>query len=80
MTEEVSRHVELAIKPGRLDDLCALTDEMVAAIRLEPGPLNYQRFVTENGEFLHIHERYTNSAAALTQHKTAAKPGHSAPG
>jgi quinol monooxygenase YgiN len=69
MSEEVSWHVELVIKPGKLDDLRALTDEMVAATRLEPGTLNYQRFVTENGEFLHIYERYTNSEAALTHLK-----------
>jgi quinol monooxygenase YgiN len=69
MSEEVSWHVELAIKPGQLDDLRALTDEMVEATRLEPGTLNYQRFVTENGEFLHIYERYANSEAALTHLK-----------
>jgi quinol monooxygenase YgiN len=41
MSEEVSWHVELVIKPSKLDDLRALTDEMVAATRLEPGTLNY---------------------------------------
>ena len=69
MSEEVSWHVELAIKPGRLDELRALTDEMGAAARLEPGTLDYQRFVTEHGEFLHIYERYANSATALTHLK-----------
>ena len=69
MSEEVSWHVELAIKPGKLDDLRALTGEMVAATRLEPETLNYQRFVTENGEFLHIYERYANCEAALAHLK-----------
>ena len=69
MSEEVSWHVELAIKSGKLDDLRVLTDEMVGATRLEPGTLNYQRFVTENGEFLHIYERYANSEAALAHLK-----------
>jgi quinol monooxygenase YgiN len=69
MSEEVSWHVELAIKPGKLEDLRALTDEMVAATRLEPGTLNYQRFVTDNGEFLHIYERYANCEAALAHLK-----------
>jgi quinol monooxygenase YgiN len=65
MSDEVSWHVELAIKLGKLDDLRVLTDEMVAATRLEPGTLAYQRFVTEDGGFLHIYERYADPQAAL---------------
>jgi quinol monooxygenase YgiN len=66
MSEEVFWHVELAIKPGKLDDLMVLTDEMVAATRAEPGTLAYYRFISEDDGFLHIYERYTNSAAALS--------------
>lgn len=70
MNDEVSWHVELAIKPGKLDDLRALTGEMVAASRKEPGTLSYQRFVSEDGGFLHIYERYSNSEAALAHLRT----------
>jgi quinol monooxygenase YgiN len=65
MDRQVSWHVELAIKPGRLDELRALTDEMVEATRSEPGTLSYQRFVSDDGAFLHIYERYADADAAL---------------
>lgn len=65
MNDEVSWHVELAIKPGKLDEVRSLTGEMVAASSQEPGTLSYQRFVSEDGRSLHIYERYTNSEAAL---------------
>jgi quinol monooxygenase YgiN len=65
MIEEVSWHVEPAIKPGKLDELIVLTNEMVASARTESGTLAYQRFISEDHGFLHIYERYASSAAAL---------------
>ena len=65
MSDQVSWHVELAIKSGKLDDLRVLTDEMTAAARKEPGTLAYQRFVSDDDGFLHIYERYVSPEAAL---------------
>ncbi len=65
MTTEVSWQVELAVKPGKLEDFRALTREMVESTRGEPGVLIYERFVSEDGKVVHIYERYADSAAAL---------------
>jgi len=65
MDNEISWHVELLIKPGQLDSFRALTGEMVAFTKREPGVLSYQRFVSSDGTTLHIYERYINSAVAL---------------
>lgn len=69
MSDQVFWHVELAIKPGKLDALRVLTTEMVGAAREEPGTLSYQRFVSEDGQFLHIYERYLDSRSALAHLK-----------
>jgi quinol monooxygenase YgiN len=42
-----------------------LTGEMVEATREEPGTLSYERFVTDDGKFVHVYERYADSGAAL---------------
>ena len=65
MSEEVSWHVELRVKPGRLADFPALTGAMVEATRAERGVLSYQRFVSDDGGTVHVYERYADSAAAL---------------
>ncbi|HEX6443108.1 MAG TPA: antibiotic biosynthesis monooxygenase [Stellaceae bacterium] len=64
MPEQVSWQVELAVKAGELDNFRRLTGEMVEFARQESGVLSYQRFVTADGQFVHIYERYLNSAAA----------------
>jgi quinol monooxygenase YgiN len=64
MAPEVSWWVELAIKPGRLGAFEQLTGEMVRSTRDETGVLSYQRFVTDDGRFVHVYERYADSATA----------------
>jgi len=66
MSGPIFWHVELVIKPGRLESFRALTDEMVKSARLELGILSYQRFVGEDGKTVHAYERYADSTAALT--------------
>jgi (4S)-4-hydroxy-5-phosphonooxypentane-2,3-dione isomerase len=73
MSEQISWHVELAIKPGQLKSFLALTGEMVASTRREHGVLGYQRFVSEDGKTVHIYERYADCAAALMHLKTFAQ-------
>lgn len=65
MGNQISWHVELAIKEDQLDGFQTLTREMVEFTRSEPGVLSYQRFASEDGKFVHGYERYADSAAAL---------------
>src|SRR5262249_39891407 len=61
----VSLWVELAIKPGRLDEFEKLTGEMVAATRAERGVVAYQRFISGDRRTAYVHERYEDSEAAV---------------
>ena len=65
MGGQVSWHVELAVKPGELENFRALTREMVEVARSEPGVLIYERFAGKDGKVVHVYERYSDSAAAL---------------
>jgi quinol monooxygenase YgiN len=70
MSEEVAWLVELVIKPGQLDNFRALTREMVKFSRREAGVLTYERFVSDDGNFVYAYERYANSAAAVAHLRT----------
>ena len=59
MSDQISWHVQLAVKPGQLDNFRALTTEMVESTRQVTGVLNYERFVSADGNFVHVYERYT---------------------
>ena len=65
MSDQISWHAQLAVKPGQLDNFRALTTEMVESTRPVAGVLNYERFVSADGNFVHVYERYTDSAAAV---------------
>jgi hypothetical protein len=65
MTTEVSWQVELAVKPGKLEDFRVLTHEMVEATRGEPGTLVYERFVSKDGSVVYGYERYADSRSAV---------------
>ena len=65
MTTEVSWQVELAVKPGKLEDFRALTREMVESTRGEPGVLIYERFVSADGQVVYGYERYADSPSAV---------------
>ena len=69
MNDTVSWIVTLAVKPGELDALRALMEEMVAHHQTKPGTLIYEWFVSDDGGAVHIYERYTDSAAALDSSK-----------
>jgi len=64
MDDQISWYVELAIKPGQLDNFRSLTAEMVRVTRRESGVLAYQRFVSSDYKVIHVYERYANSDAA----------------
>jgi quinol monooxygenase YgiN len=70
MGSEISWQVELAVKPGELGNLRALTRDMVAFARSESGVLVYERFVSEDGKTVYVYERFVDSASAVA-HLTA---------
>ena len=66
--------VELAIKPGQLENFKTLMNEMVVAIQAnEPGTLNYQLFISDDNSTSHIYEQYTDGAA-FKQHLANFEP------
>jgi quinol monooxygenase YgiN len=67
---EVSFLVEGAVKPGRLDDVRAVMDELVESTTAEPGALGYTWSLSEDATVLHLMERYVDSAAALAHLET----------
>lgn len=58
---------ELAVREGRDAEFRALMAEMAAATeRGEPGALDYEWYVTDDGRRLHLFERYADAGAAMT--------------
>ena len=64
MNAEISWRVELAIRPGMLTAFEILTGEMVESARNERGVLSFQRFISEDGKYVEVYERYADSDAA----------------
>ena len=59
--------VELAIKPGQLDEFRALMREMGAAIQAnEPDTINYELFISQDARTCHIFEQYADAPAVMT--------------
>ncbi len=66
MSDNVHWLLELNIKDGKLDDFKAVMNEMIEATRAnEPGTLNYEWFISEDGKSCHLYERYVDSAATM---------------
>ena len=58
---------ELAITPGRFEDLKTLIADMVAATQKnEVGTLNYEWAISDDQQVCHVYERYRDSAAVMT--------------
>ena len=70
MSDNVYWMLEVAIKPGQLDNFKTLMMEMVEATQAnEPNTLNYEWTISEDDQSCHIYERYADSAATLTHLK-----------
>lgn len=66
MSDNIFFVVELALEPGQADELRAVASEMVDLARQnEPGTLNYEYFITDDGRVCHIYERYADAAAYM---------------
>jgi quinol monooxygenase YgiN len=58
--------LELAVNPGRFEDLETLMATMVEATqRNEVGALNYEWAISDDRQVCRVYERYQDSAAAL---------------
>lgn len=66
MGDHVSWTLEVAVKPGHLDELTALLTEMIDSTRAEAGALIYEWSISDDGGTAHAYERYADSAAVLT--------------
>jgi quinol monooxygenase YgiN len=70
MSDTVSWILEMAIKPGQLDNWKALMEEMVEATQsTQPDTTIYEWFYSGDGSTCHIYERYTDSAATMVHLK-----------
>lgn len=65
MGDQVSWLLELAVKPGKLDELRTLMTEMVESTRAEAGTLSFEWFISDDGATVDIYERYADSGAVL---------------
>jgi len=66
MTENVNFLLELAVNPGRFEDLKALMPELVEANRKEVGMLTQEWAISDDQQVCHIYERFQDSAALMT--------------
>lgn len=66
MHDHVCWMLNLEVEAGKLDDLRALMAEMAAATETnEPGTLDYEWSLNDEGTHCHLFERYADSAAAM---------------
>ena len=70
MSDQISWHVELQLKPGQLHAFRVLTSEMVESTKSEVGALIYERFIAGDSQVVHVVERYADSSSAVA-HLTA---------
>jgi quinol monooxygenase YgiN len=74
MHDHVFWILEADIKAGQLDTLKALMREMVEGTqRDEPGALNYEWFIADDGKSLHLYERYADPDAAMVHRENFAQ-------
>ena len=66
---QVSWVLQCAVKDGQLDAFKELMEDMVAGESEEPGTLNYEWFISDDGSAVHIYEKYADSAAAVSHMK-----------
>ncbi len=63
MFETIGWIVEAKIREGRREAFEAVMKDIVAATQEEPGTLNYQYFVSDDGDVL-VYERFKDAEAA----------------
>jgi quinol monooxygenase YgiN len=66
MTENICFVIELAVNPGRFEDLKTLMAELVEANRNEVGMLSQEWAISDDRQVCHLYERFQDSAAVMT--------------
>jgi quinol monooxygenase YgiN len=62
---QISWVLQCTVKEGQLDAFKELMDEMVAGTSEEPGTLNYEWFISDDGNSVHLYEKYADSEAMI---------------
>ncbi len=71
MSNHVAWMLNMQVQAGRLDDLKVLMAEMAAATeKNEPGTLDYEWSLSDDGTTCDLFERYEDASAALTHMET----------
>lgn len=70
MNDNIAFLLEIEFIPGREDDARALIDEMNQSASEEPGTLNYEWNLSEDGKTMHLYERYADIAATMVHLQT----------
>ena len=65
MNENVYWAIELAVNPGRFEDLKTLVAELLEANRKEVGFLTCEFAISDDRQVCHIYERFQDSAAIM---------------
>jgi quinol monooxygenase YgiN len=65
MSENVYWVIELAVNPGRFEDLKTLVAELLEANRNKVGFLTYGVSISDDRQVCHIYERFQDSAAII---------------
>lgn len=73
MDGQVSWVVEVAVRPGALDSLRDLMEELAAGARAEPGTLGYEWYISDDGGTVHVCERYADSEATIAHNRVFAE-------
>ena len=66
MNENIYWVIELAVNPGRFEDLKTLIAELLEANRNEVGFLTCELAISDDRQVCHIYERFQDSAAIMT--------------
>jgi quinol monooxygenase YgiN len=62
--------IELTVRPGEVEALRILTEDMVGSASLEPGVVVYERFISHDHTVVHLYERYADADAAIAHLRT----------
>ena len=65
MSENIYWVIELAVTPGRFEDLKTLVPELLEANRNKVGFLTYAVAISDDRQACHIYERFEDSAAIM---------------
>jgi len=64
MTKNIIWTIDAKIKNGQQEAFEKVMQDLIEASQQEKGTLNYEWSISENGNAIHIYERYVNVAAA----------------